>query len=59
MGLLNTYVRMAVHRLGSERGQTLAEYGLIVAVIAVVVIVAALLFGNSTSSLFSSSAGRV
>lgn len=36
-----------------EEGQTMAEYGLLLAVIAVVVVVAALVLGKSISSLFS------
>lgn len=45
--------------LGREDGQTLAEYGILVAVIAIVVIVAAVLLGGSVSTLFSSSAHKV
>jgi len=37
-------------------GQTLAEYGILVALIAVVVVAAALLLGGSVSGLYSSSA---
>jgi pilus assembly protein Flp/PilA len=39
-------------RLGDEEGQTMAEYGLLLAVIAVVVVAAALILGQSISSLF-------
>ena len=46
-------------RLAVERGQTLAEYGILVAVIAVVVIVAALALGGSLSGLFSGAAHKV
>lgn len=43
-----------IARVGSEeQGQTMAEYGLLLAVIAVVVVVAALVLGSSISSLFS------
>jgi Flp pilus assembly pilin Flp len=45
--------------LRRRNGQTLAEYGIMVAVIAVVVIVAAMLFGSDLSGLFGSNAGRV
>lgn len=38
---------------GREEGQTLAEYGLLLAFIAVVVIVAATLLGANISTLFS------
>jgi pilus assembly protein Flp/PilA len=43
-------MHVAMHR---EEGQTMAEYGLLLAVIAVVVVVAALVLGSSISSLFS------
>lgn len=46
-------------RLVAESGQTLAEYGILVVVIAIVVVVAALLFGDSVSTLVSSSAQHV
>ena len=39
-------------RVRNEAGQTMAEYGLLLAVIAVVVVAAALILGNSISSLF-------
>ena len=42
-------------RLGGERGQTLAEYGLIVAVIAVVAVAGAgMLFRNEIAGAFTS-----
>jgi len=43
-------------RLAVEGGQTLAEYGIVVFVIAIVVVVSALLFGDSVSSLFTRNA---
>jgi pilus assembly protein Flp/PilA len=46
-------------RLRRENGQTLAEYGIVISVIAVIVIAAALLLGSSISTLFSSSAPKV
>ena len=39
-----------------QRGQTMTEYGILIAVVVVVVVVAAALFGSSISSLFSSNA---
>jgi Flp pilus assembly pilin Flp len=48
--LLCAYVRLV-----DQRGQTMAEYGILIGVIAVVVVVAAILFGSSISSLFSRS----
>jgi pilus assembly protein Flp/PilA len=41
-----------VARMRREEGQTMAEYGLLLAVIAVVVVAAALVLGDSISSLF-------
>ncbi len=49
-------IRHLMLRLAVEGGQTLAEYGIVVAVIAIVVVVSALLFGSSVSELFKSSA---
>ena len=46
-------------RLNSERGQTMAEYGILIAVIALIVVVAAVTLGASISALFSSTAHRV
>lgn len=45
-----------LNRLDDEQGQTMAEYGILVAVIALVVVVAAVFLGGSLNSLFSSSA---
>jgi Flp pilus assembly pilin Flp len=42
-----------------EDGQTMAEYAILVAVIAVVVLAAAVFLGNSISSIFSSLAGHI
>jgi Flp pilus assembly pilin Flp len=46
-------------RVRNQDAQTLAEYGILVSVIAVVVIAGALLFGASLTGLFQSSATRV
>jgi Flp pilus assembly pilin Flp len=46
-------------RLQLQTGQTLAEYGILVSLIAVVVILAAILFGGSLVGLFSSNATKV
>jgi pilus assembly protein Flp/PilA len=53
--MLNHLYEMAfglIARVRHEEGQTMAEYGLLLAVIAVVVVAAALLLGQSISSLF-------
>jgi Flp pilus assembly pilin Flp len=50
---------MALFRLAVERGQTMAEYGILIAVIALIVVIAALVLGGSISTLFSSAAHKV
>jgi len=50
--MLSNLFASLVARLSAEEGQTMAEYGLLLAVIAVVVVAAALLLGDSISSLF-------
>lgn len=42
-----------VVRLQSEEGQTMAEYGILVAVIALIAIAGALLFGQGLDTFFS------
>ena len=49
---ISRIISAAIARLGAEDGQTMAEYGLLLAVIAVVVVAAALILGDSISSLF-------
>jgi Flp pilus assembly pilin Flp len=46
-------------RMANQRGQTLAEYGVLITVIAVVVVVAALALGGSISSLFNGASRKV
>ena len=41
----------ALARLGCERGQMMAEYGILIAVIALVVVVVAVMFGSSIAPL--------
>jgi pilus assembly protein Flp/PilA len=43
----------------AQGGQTLVEYGILIAVVAVIVVVAALTLGGSISALFSNSAHHV
>jgi pilus assembly protein Flp/PilA len=53
--MLNRLYEMAsglIAHLRREEGQTMAEYGLLLAVIAVIVVAAALVLGQSISSLF-------
>ena len=42
-----------------QRGQTMAEYGILIAWVALVVIVGATKLGSSLSKTFSSTAGRI
>lgn len=46
-------------RFRREEGQTMAEYGILIAVIAIIVVVAAALLGGSISSLFNSTSGKL
>jgi pilus assembly protein Flp/PilA len=49
----------ALSRIACERGQTMAEYGILIAVIALIVVVAAVTLGGSISHLFDTTAGKV
>ena len=46
-------------QLKREEGQTMAEYGILVAVIALIAIVGATAFGNSLSDFFNSLGGKL
>ncbi len=46
-------------RLASNRGQTMAEYGILIAVIALIVVVAAVALGGNISGVFRNTAGKV
>ena len=52
-------VGMLVARMRNQAGQTMAEYGILIAVIAVIVVLAATLLGGNVSSLFSSTGGHL
>ena len=52
-------VGMLVARMRAERGQTMAEYGILIAVIALIVVVAAVVLGGSISTLFGNTAAKV
>jgi Flp pilus assembly pilin Flp len=56
---LYNIISMMLTRLRREDGQTMAEYGILIAVIALIVVVAAIVLGSSISSLFSSTAKQV
>ncbi|MDQ6836114.1 MAG: Flp family type IVb pilin [Actinomycetota bacterium] len=52
VGMLTVYLRR-------EEGQTMAEYGILIAVIALIVVLAASVLGGSISSLFGSTSGKL
>jgi Flp pilus assembly pilin Flp len=52
-------IHRALAGLGFERGQTMAEYGLLLAVIALVVVVVAVTLGSSISHVFAGTASRL
>jgi Flp pilus assembly pilin Flp len=59
---LNRLYSLAVSvitRMHRQEGQTLAEYGLLIAAIAVVAIAVAVLLGSSISALFRSTSSHV
>jgi Flp pilus assembly pilin Flp len=53
------FVSTMMVRLRREEGQTMAEYGILLAVIALVVVVVAVTLGSSISALFGSAAKKV
>jgi Flp pilus assembly pilin Flp len=46
-------------RLRREEGQTMAEYGILIGVIAIVVVAAAVFLGGSITSLFNSTGSHL
>jgi Flp pilus assembly pilin Flp len=52
-------VGMMLTRVRREDGQTMAEYGILIGVIALIVVVAAVLLGGNLTSLFNSTAKSV
>lgn len=56
---LNGIALSLVMRFRREEGQTMAEYGLLLAVIAIVVVAAAIILGSSISNLFTKVAGSM
>lgn len=53
------FVTMLVVRMRSQSGQTMAEYGILIAVIAIIVVAAASLLGTNLTSLFNTTAAKV
>jgi Flp pilus assembly pilin Flp len=54
--LVHTWLIVCVRR---EEGQTMAEYAVLIAVIAIVVVIAATTLGSSISGLFSATSHKV
>jgi Flp pilus assembly pilin Flp len=52
-------LRVAYLRLACRRGQTMAEYAILLGVIALVVILAAVFLGTSLSTIFSTTGTKV
>jgi Flp pilus assembly pilin Flp len=52
--ILNSFITSVMVRLQREEGQTMAEYGILLGVIALVVVVVAVTLGSSISALFTS-----
>jgi Flp pilus assembly pilin Flp len=57
--ILNGFITMVAVRMRREEGQTMAEYGILLGVIALVVVVVAVTLGSSISALFSSTATKL
>jgi Flp pilus assembly pilin Flp len=57
--LISKVVTSLVARARGERGQTMAEYGILIAVIALVVVVVAITLGGNIASLFGSAGSQV
>ena len=53
------FVTSLVVRMRHEEGQTMAEYGILLGVIALVVVVVAVTLGSSISALFTSVSTKV
>jgi Flp pilus assembly pilin Flp len=53
------FFSMMVVRIRHQEGQTMAEYGMLIAVIALVVVVVAVTLGSSISALFSSASTKL
>jgi Flp pilus assembly pilin Flp len=56
---LSATIEAVVMRMRLDRGQTMAEYAILIAVIALIVVVAAVTLGNSISGLFHQTTTKV
>ena len=56
---LYTAISSLLNRLRREDGQTMAEYGILIGVIAIVVVAAAVFLGGSITSLFNNTGSHL
>jgi Flp pilus assembly pilin Flp len=56
--LLELAISRRLARMHGDRGQTMAEYGALLAVIALIVVIAAALLGANLSSIFDTTARK-
>ena len=57
--LRHLLVRIQLGQLHREEGQTMAEYGLLIAFIAIVALVGVTVLGTSLSTFFNTLAGKI
>ena len=56
---LYNVISIMLMRFRSEKGQTMAEYGILIAVIALIVVAAAMFLGNSITGAFQNAGSKV
>jgi pilus assembly protein Flp/PilA len=56
---MKTFISLLIRLLSAERGQTMAEYGILIAVIAVIVVVAATTLGTNITNIFHNASSKV
>jgi pilus assembly protein Flp/PilA len=56
---ISVVLSLLVARTRNERGQTMAEYGILIALIALVVVVVAVTLGGAIASVFGSTSNNV
>jgi Flp pilus assembly pilin Flp len=59
LNYITTFASTLLPSLRREEGQTMAEYGILIAVIALVVVVVAITLGGAISSLFGSTSSHL
>ena len=56
---MKPFLSLLIRVFSADRGQTMAEYGILIAVIAVVVVVAATTLGGSITTIFHNALGKL